>query len=138
TERVYPPLDAFSGPGGRDREMDWVKNHDYQVRRNLAVYPRAWVVHSARYIKPITGLSRVDREAPMLEILYSNDPFWKDPTRTVYDTRAVAWLDQADQAALAPFLTGTLGSPSEAVTVVRYEPDCVVLDAVLETPGLVV
>ena len=138
TERVYPMRDAFDGPGGRDRELEWIKSHDYQVRRNLAVYPRAWVVHSARNLKSLSGMGREDRDLPMQEILFANDPVWKDATRTVYDPRQTAWVEIDDRTALTAFLRDTPVRPSEAVTVLRNEPNRVELDVRMETPGLVV
>jgi hypothetical protein len=138
SERVYPPRDEFTGPDGREREAEWIRSHDYQVRRNLNEYPRAWVVHSGRSLPSITGLGRENRKKPMEEILFANDPIWKDPSRTVYDPRTLAWLESDDGATLAPFLQGAVTGADEAVTVVRLEPDRVELDARLARPGLVV
>jgi Bacterial membrane protein YfhO len=138
SERVYPPRDEFTGPGGHEREAEWIGNHDYQVRRNLNEFPRAWVVHSGRFLPSITGLGRENRKNPMEEILFANDPIWKNPARTVYDPRTLAWLESDDRGTLAPFLRGAVTGAEEAVTVVRHDPDCVELDARLATPGLVV
>lgn len=138
SERVYPYPDAFKGPGGAEEEMAWVKTEDFQVRRNLTTYPRAWVVHSARYIQPITGLDRADRDKPMEEILFSNDSLWRDATRVVYDPRQLAWIESERRGELREYLSGSVASANETVTVTRYEPERVELDAVLERPGLVV
>ncbi|MDR3633289.1 MAG: hypothetical protein P4L84_05585 [Isosphaeraceae bacterium] len=138
TERVYPAPDAFEGPGGREKEQRWVTEQDWQIRRNLDAYPRAWVVHSARRIGPVTGLDRAARDQPMQEILYGGDPFWYDPTRVVYDPRTLAWLEAPDTSALSGKLSGARTLPSEAVTFSRYEPQRVELDASLDSPGLVI
>lgn len=136
--RIYPPPDAFSGPDGKAKEVAWAKEHDYQVRRNLSEYPRAWVVHSARNLKSLNGMSRDDRDLPMQEILFANDSVWKDPTRTVYDPRTTAWVEINDRPALADYLRSTPVRPGEVATVTRYESDRVELDVNLESPGLVV
>jgi len=138
SDRVYPTPDAFAGPGGRDKELAWVKSHDFQVRRNSAAYPRAWVVHGARFLEPIRGLDRLDRDKPMRDILYANDPLWADPTRTVYDPKRVVWLDAEARLELAPYLTGIPTRTSEVATVTRHEPDRVELSVTLERPGMVV
>lgn len=139
TEAVYPPAESDKGPGGHQRRADWAINEDFQVLRNLAEYPRAWVVHNARWTKPIAGLAREDREAPIQEILYQNDPFWSDPTRGVpYDPNLVAWVDTDVQAELAPFVAGALAVGKEPVTVTIKSPQRVELDATLVKPGLVI
>jgi hypothetical protein len=138
TERIHPPVDAFVGVDGRDRELDWVKHHDYQVRRNRNEYPRAWVVHDARSFPPIHGLSRAGRNQPMIEMLFSNDMSWPDPARPAYDPRRYAWLEDSLGRGLADFLPGGLPSTGEVVHVVRHEPDLVELDAVLELAGIVI
>jgi hypothetical protein len=138
TERVFPPPDAFDGTGGAAREHAWGKNHDFQVRPNLDAFPRAWVVHDARLIPDVTGMSRAGRVAPMEEMLFSNDITWPDPTRPVFNPRRMVWLKESDHAGLAPYLSGGSPAPGEAVRVVEYASDRVVLEAVLERPGIVV
>ena len=85
--------------------------------RNLAVYPRAWVVHGARWHQPITGLNRKDRERLMEEIMFSNDPIWNDPNRTVYDPRQLVWLEVNDQSALGDVLRNTPADAGEQARV---------------------
>ena len=79
TEPIYPPPDRFEGPGGQAELKEWVETHDYQIRRNRQMYPRAWVVHDARGLPPMNGLTRAERSGPMQEILYGDDPIWHDP-----------------------------------------------------------
>ena len=140
TERVYPPPDAFKGRRVR-RNSGRADHPDYQIFRNLAAYPRAWVVHNARWIKPITGLDRESRDQPMQELLYQADPLWTEDGRQVYDPRSVVWLDNDPDhpGALGKLLPGTpvtaSGKPSG---VTRRGPQRVELDVSLETPGVVV
>src|SRR5581483_4960890 len=101
TERIHPPPDAFVGPDGRGKEVAWAKHHDYQIRRNLDEYARAWVVHEARPFPEFGDLGRAARVAPMEEILYSNDMTWSDPSRSLYDPRRCVWLDEAVLPALS-------------------------------------
>ena len=138
TDRIYPAKDAFTGPGGADKEYAWTRDHDFQVLRNLAVYPRAWVVHGARWHQPITGLNRKDRERLMEEIMFSNDPIWNDPNRTVYDPKQLAWLEVNDRPALGDVLRNAPADASEQANVVRFESDRVEIEATLKTPGMVV
>ena len=138
SERIFPPLDAFKGPEGQDKELAWFKTHDYQVRRNLDEFPRSWVVHDARSMPPFLGLSRGSRKLPMEEILFSNDITWHDSTRTVYDPRRYVWLEDNDRPELAKFLPGGYPAPAENVRIVRHESDRVEFEATLERPGVVV
>ena len=111
TERIDPPVDAFQGTEGKERELAWVKNHDYQVRRNLDAYPRAWVVHDARSLPAFRGLSRASRNLLMQEMLFSNDLSWPDPTRTVYDARRYVWLEDSVLPELAEYLSSVSVPP---------------------------
>ncbi len=138
TERIEPPADAFLGPAGLEKERSWVLHRDYQILRNLNAFPRAWVVHESRGLKPLQGLSRVDRKLPMEEIVFSNDRFWEDQTRTVYDPRRLVWVERDDQLALSGSLPGGRPELSETVRVVSLESERVVLEAQLQRPGVVV
>jgi hypothetical protein len=138
TEPVYPDVRAFQGPGGPERQKAWAEREDYQILRNQNAFPRAWIVHAARFIEPIKGLERTARDKPMEEILYANDYLWHDPSRPVYDPRLLAWIDDDQRTALLPYLPGMPPGPRETVEVTTQEPQRVVLDVVLEHPGLVV
>ena len=53
TELIYPAPASLAGPEhARDRER-WLRDRDVQVRRNRRAFPRAWVVHDARPIRPL-------------------------------------------------------------------------------------
>ena len=138
TVPVYPKADAHKGPGGQQRRDDWALNEDFQIRRNLAEFPRAWVVHSARWLKPVEGMGREGREAPIQEILYQNDPFWSDPELDVHDPKLLAWVDSDVREELAPFLSAPAPGLKEPVSVTNKGPERIELDASLEKPGLVV
>ena len=138
TELVYPPRSMFEGPDGQKAEIDWTRNHDFQVRRNISVYPRAWIVRTGRFLKSMNGLSRSDRDVPMQEILFSNEILWRDDTRTVYDPREIVWVDADEQSTLAPYLAGGSRSPGDSVKIASYQSKRVELDVDLELPGFVV
>lgn len=139
TEQIAPPPGAFAGPDGARKEQAWIARHDYQVRRNLNAYPRAWVVHGARSLPDrVAPGGGADRDQFMYEMLFSNDISWPDPNRVVHDPRRVVWLESSTRRALDAFLPGGLTAPDETVAVARYEPDRVELDAVLRRPGIVV
>jgi hypothetical protein len=138
SEVVYPPQDQFRGPGGEERRRDWIVKEDFQILRNQHCYPRAWVVHQTKAIKPIVGMDRTDREGPMNEILFENDHLWYDPIPRVYNPREMAWVDNDKLQDLRPYLNHGAPGADESVTITRYEPQRVELDAVLDRPGLVV
>jgi hypothetical protein len=138
TERIHPPPDAFEGKDAGERALAWLKNPDYQVRRNLDALPRAWAVHEARWVRTAIGPGGGGVDPAIEEMLFSNDLSWPDPGRAVYDPRLYAWLDDADRPELAAYLPGDYPSAGEAVRVVHLQADEVVIDAELERPGIVV
>jgi hypothetical protein len=143
TERIYPPPDAFDGPGGEERMRRWVETEDFQVLRNLAEYPRAWVVHAGKVLRPIVGLAKGDRKTIMEEMMFQNNAIWSDASRVVYDAHRFAWIESGDAASLTHFLPGEFSDPREGVTVVRGgragdDPRSVELKAALIRPGIVI
>ncbi len=48
TELVYPSPEVLYNRHSSERRESWRVRQDWHLRRNKAVYPRAWVVHSAR------------------------------------------------------------------------------------------
>jgi hypothetical protein len=136
-DEIYPAPGTFDGPGGRERKSEWFYGEDFQILRNRAAYPRAWVVHRARF--PDSRARGPDsRGAMMEEILFQNDEIWHDDARRVHDPREVAWIEGVDRKLVAPRLSGAGRDPSEAVEVLRDDPGGVELVARLKTPGLVV
>jgi len=138
TEPLHPPESLGQGPEGPDRVREWVETKDYQIRRNLNQFPRAWVVHQARTLRPMKGMSRDDRAGSMQEIIYANDALWHDATLRAYDPRQLAWIEAADAPALRPFTAGFTARPSETVEVSYPSPTRVELTAKLDQPGIVV
>jgi len=138
TEPISPDPRTFSGPDGRKRQKEWLECQDFQLLRNTSAYPRAWVVHGARFLPSIVGMNRAERDAPMQEILFQNDSLWNDQDRTVYDPRQLAWIDLDKRPELLGYLPEGPPGPSESVTFVSLGPQRVELEAVLERPGLVI
>ena len=138
-EPVYPGPGAFEGPEGEARRKAWAEEEDFQIFRNKRVFPRAWVVHRGRFLPRIRGMGREERDKPMTEILYADDPFWHDPTRHAFDPRVTVWIGEEDKTrALIDHLPGQEPISSETATILRYGPQRVEIDAVLERPGMVV
>ena len=138
TSRVYPPADQFQGPEGQAGQEEWARKHDYQILRNESAFPRAWVVHDVRFKPTIKGLNRAERDETMQELLFSDDPFWRDSQRTYFDPKILAWIETDDPSSLAGFVTRGNPTASETVTVDAQASDRVVLDATLDRPGMVI
>jgi hypothetical protein len=138
TENVYPEKGQFLGPGAEDAYKERVTTRDFRILRNNQAYPRAWVVHAARAVKPVVGLSRESRSSTMQEILYAEDMLWNDPTHVAFDPHRVAWLADEDLSLLGPGLSGRPPSPTESVQVTYPTPQQAVLEAHLDSPGLVI
>ena len=135
---IYPHLDAFRGPGGSSAQERWAFEEDVQIVRNKNAYPRAWVVHDVRFKPPVVGLNRRDRKETMEELLFADDLFWRDPGRTLYDPKRLAWIETDDRSSLEGYVSGAAPSKLETVEVVEHSSNRVVLDASLERPGLVI
>jgi hypothetical protein len=135
---LYPPPGTFEGPDGSRRRAQWGATEDFRVLRNEAAYPRAWIVHRAKFVPPIRGLRMADRARLMQELLYQGDEFWRVPGATVRDPRRVAWVETDRPKEVGRLLSGAAPDPAESATVTRDEPQCVELTAVLRSPGLVV
>lgn len=138
TELIYPRDEDFEGPDGARRREDWNQHHDWQIRRNLSTYPRAWIVHQVRHLPPIRGLSRETRSDVMEEIVYQGDEFWYSPGRILWDPHEMAWVELESGRFLEPRMPGGPPDPDETVQVVENSPQRVVLEASLNRPGLVV
>ena len=139
TDPIYPDPALKTSPDRKAELDEWINREDFQIFRNKAYFPRAWAVHEMRTYPTVKGLSRRDRESVMSEMLFQNDPFWFDNGREVFDPRTTAWIDQADQARVRPFMAGRVRSgSSENVQIDLYEPQRVELTATLEKPGIVI
>jgi hypothetical protein len=139
TEVIFPKPGPQETPEAREAARVWLMTKDYQIRRNLKQFPRAWVVRRSRGLPPLRGMSPEARTGPMMEIMYDDlDPIWRDPTMVSYDPRMLAWIENDDAAALAPFTRGGSSRPSEKIEVSYPRSDRVQLDVTLDAPGLVV
>src|SRR5207302_1198026 len=52
TDLIYPDPEILYERRSRDGRQPWGVRKDWQLRRNRAAYPRAWVVHSAQVRAP--------------------------------------------------------------------------------------
>jgi hypothetical protein len=138
SESIYPERGRFDGPHGKEESKKWVETQDFEVLRNEQEFPRSWVVHNARAIKPVEGLSREPRAEGRQEILYARDPFWNDPKLTLFDPHAMAWVNRTDLAQIMPKLSGQPPRKSESVKVRYPNPQRVILEVTLESSGLVI
>ena len=140
TELIYPDATRPTGPGSEERLDSWSRNQDLQVLRNLAAYPRAWVVHRARVIKPTAGSSANDRARVMDEILYQDDILWSDPRRDVIDPHRVAWIEAGAVAAgdMRRAFSQADANPSELPRITSRGSEFVALDVNMRSAGLLV
>lgn len=138
TRPIYPDPASFRGADGAARARTFLLEEDYQIARNLDAFPRAWVVHEARFHAPISGLTRAPRNDLMEEILYSNDPVWRTKDRILHDPRKLAWIETADPSSLAGYLPGAPTSPVEVVRHLDSSPQRVELEVTMARPGLVI
>ncbi len=138
SRQVYPDPDRFKGLTGSAAAKEWVGARDFKVIRNLAAYPRSWIVHAARAAGPVANSPSDNPGDTTREILYAADPLWNRGRQRVYDPHLVAWLSRTDLAELRPHLSGQPPGPSENVQVSYPNPQQAVLEVTLESPGLVI
>jgi hypothetical protein len=136
TELIYPSSEALHEEPTSGRDETWSARQDWQLRRNKAAYPRAWIVHSARVRAPARDPQT--RGELMRTLAFMNDPIWNEPDRPVLDLRQTALIEADDKEGLKGFLSPAPVGPSESVTIVEHGPQRVVLRATLERPGLVI
>ncbi len=137
-ERIVPRPQPRRGPDAADALKNWAINQDFQILRNLNEFPRAWVVHQARWLDPPRRRPADAGGGAIQEILYADDPLWHDATLRAFDPRMLAWVDSDKRTELGPFLSGRPPGPTETVTVTYPRPDRAELEATLESPGLVI
>jgi hypothetical protein len=135
TEAIAPGPEVREDRSASER---WAESEDWQLRRNLDAFPRAWVVHDAIVRAPITGLNRGDRAALMEDITYKDDPTWSVRGKAVYDPRSLAWVEAERPSEVQQFLSRAAVLPAEAPRIVRYESGRVEVEVDLRTPGLLV
>lgn len=138
TEPVYPPTVPSPTAEQKEEIQKRMETKDFQIRRNRLEFPRAWVVHDARGLPRMEGMRRAERDGPMREMLYADDPIWRDPNRTAFDPRRLVWIDNDQRIALRSYLSGAPPRQGETVTVSYPNPQQAVLDVTLEIPGIVV
>ena len=137
-ERIYPQQETRSAPDATEARKNWVNNQDFQILRNLNEFPRAWVVHRARWLDSPPSLSLDAGGGALQEILYADDPLWHDATMRAIDPRSSAWVDTSKRTELGPYLSGRPPGPTETVKVSHPSPDRAEIEASLESPGLVI
>ncbi len=136
TKLIHPGPEVLDDRQDREGGEPWSVRQGWQLRRNQAVYPRAWVVHSAQLHAPAAD---ADTRARMIRVLtYMNDSIWSDAGRHALDLRQTALIEVDDKEVLKGFLSPTPVGPSESVSVKKHEPQRVELLARLDRPGLVI
>jgi hypothetical protein len=134
-ERIQPP-DEIVRDAARARR--WIDEKNWQLVRNTDAYPRAWLVHYVRVRKPVRGRNDPEQREMMKDLVYQADALLHEPGRPVYDPRVMAYVETDQRQSLAGYVSRIAVSPTESVTITRYEPQRVELAATLERPGLVV
>ncbi len=133
TDLIYPGPELLSGGEDREGREPWSVRQDWQLRRNRAAYPRAWLVHHARFRPPARDTAA--RAELIKTLAFMNDSVWSDSRRTVLDLRSVALIEATDKEALKGVIYPRTVAPSEFVTVVRHEPQRVELEAFARLAG---
>ena len=118
----------------------WVDVDDVRLLRNLDAYPRAWVVHRGRLLKPIQGSISLKWKGPAgLDFLSEPRALWHTPDTPAHHPRQMAWIETDDFPAVSRFLSQAQTDATESVTVIpSRNPQRVELTVALKSPGIVV
>ena len=73
--------------------------------RNLAEFPRAFVVHDVVATIDFASATPLDRRESILKILYAEDAIWNNGTQQAYDPHELAWVSRRDALQLQPYLS---------------------------------
>ena len=111
---------------------------DLQVLRNEAAFPRAWIVHEVKCLPELTGMDIADRATITDDLVYHDDDLWHVAGKPVADLRRVAWIETDQPEEIRTVLRSARASSAESVLVKQYESQRVVLEAKLESVGIVV
>jgi len=94
---VYPDKQTLNESQNRADREPWGVRQDWQLRRNRAAFPRAWLVHGARVRTP--ARTRAERDELLQALLFMNDPLWSDREGPAFDLRAAAWIETDNPSA---------------------------------------
>lgn len=118
--------------------LAWRENEDWQLLKNPAAWPRAWVVHDVLYrTEPIESGTDASRNLKK-SLLHQADPFWNLQDRPVENPHLTAWLETDDPKKVGLQGDGLPPSPSESVVVEFERPGHVEIRARLDRDGLIV
>jgi hypothetical protein len=134
-ERIFPPSDVVADA---EQSRRWIDEQDWQLAYNRDAFPRAWLVHYIVVRAPVAGPNDPGRLETMQELVYQAEPMWSEPGRPLADPRAIAFVETDQPRALAGYVSRTVASPGESVTITRDEPQRVELVVELKRPGLVI
>ncbi len=132
---VAPDPETFRDPA---RRSAWRGGEDWQIFRNRAAFPRAWVVHEARVMRPFETLDAAGKVARLRALFYDAGPIWNEPGRPVVDLRRTAWVEADDPRSLRLDLRPPPDGAGESVVVDHNDPTRVELAVRLASPGLVI
>lgn len=131
-EVVYPKPEDLGGTSGL---KEWTDREDWQLLRNKAAFPRAWIVHQTSRRPPVADTE--DRDRLVRELNYPGDRFWSEPGWVVNDLHALAWIESAE-AVRPPWYFLPMLVDRESVAVTHNDPVRVELRARLTESGFVV
>jgi hypothetical protein len=138
TELIYPDPARVEGPDHKEDRVRWLEAKDVQVRRNKAAFPRAWIVHEARIIRPLDSHHKRARTALFARLGFREHPDGAETPLPSPDLRTIAYVESGENDGLTTYLPGGRQGPGEHVSVELKSPTQVTLSAQLERPGLVV
>jgi hypothetical protein len=138
TELIYPGRAEMEGPAHQENRARWLRAKDVQVRRNKGAFPRAWIVHSARLVRPVDASSTSAHDVLAVRIGFGEATAQNNLRLPAPDLRTTAYVETDNPQEIAPFLPGGPTDAGEQVSVQSENPVQVVISAHLKNPGLVV
>ncbi len=111
---------------------------DWRIRRNADEFPRLGrPCRTAGSSRPPDRRCR--SESTMREMIYADDPFWRDGSIRVLDPHAVASVEPSTwNRNWQPYLSGRPPQPARRSRCLTRLPQRAELEVMLESPGLVI
>jgi hypothetical protein len=138
TKILYPDLTAFEGPGADERREHRYFADDVSLLRNKTSFPRAWVVHRARFARSITGMHKAERRPLLRRLTSRSDEASSETDGSADNLRTMAWIETDHPEQLMRFTAGGETVATESVIAQRLDPARIELAADLRSPGVII
>ena len=106
TDLIYPDPASLAGPGHAGDRRRWLQDRDVQIRRNRSAFPRAWVVHDARLIRPLDRDHSASLDALIARLRSADAAGRAEASSSAVDLRRTAYVETDASVSPGPLSAG--------------------------------